>query len=100
MIGYYLKTHQTPPEGLLVKTVLVHEGVDIDNQLYLAILHDRKNQGLCVVSSTEGGMDIEEVAEKNPNAIKVHPFDIRKGLTKEDAIAVVDSLKLTGKTRE
>ena len=43
MIGYNLITHQTPPEGLLVKSVLVHEGVDIDHQLYLAILQDRKN---------------------------------------------------------
>ena len=81
MIGYNLITHQTPPEGLLVKTVLVHEGVDIDHQLYLALLHDRKNQALCVVSSTKGGMDIEEVAEKDPAAIKVASFDIRTGLT-------------------
>ena len=43
MIGYNLITHQTPPEGLLVKSVLVHQGVDIDHQLYLAILQDRKN---------------------------------------------------------
>jgi len=81
MIGYNLITHQTPPEGLLVKSVLVHEGVDIDGQLYLAILHDRKNQGLCIVSSTKGGMDIEEVAEKDPGSIKVHTIDIRKGLS-------------------
>lgn len=100
MLGYNLITHQTPPDGLLVKTVLVHEGVDIDKQLYLALLHDRKNQGLCVVSSTEGGMDIEEVAEKNPSAIKTHPIDILKGLTREDAEKIVDSLQLTGNTRE
>jgi succinyl-CoA synthetase beta subunit len=92
MIGYNLITHQTPPEGLLVKSVLVHEGVDIDNQLYLAILYDRKNQGLCVVSSTKGGMEIEEVAEKDPDAIKVHPFDIKEGLTKESAAKIIDQL--------
>ena len=63
MIGYNLITHQTTAQGLLVKTVLVHEGVDIDRQIYLAILHDRKNQGLCIVSSKKGGMDIEEVAK-------------------------------------
>jgi succinyl-CoA synthetase beta subunit len=83
MLGYNLITHQTPPEGLLVKSVLVHEGVDIDEQLYLAILHDRKNQALCVVSSTKGGMDIEEVAKEDPDAIKIHSFDIRTGLTKD-----------------
>jgi succinyl-CoA synthetase beta subunit len=43
--------------------VLVHEGVDIDKQIYLAFLHDRKNQGLVCVYSTKGGMDIEEVAK-------------------------------------
>lgn len=101
MLGYNLITHQTPPEGLLVKSVLVHEGVDIDQQLYLALLHDRKNQGLCVVSSKRGGMDIEEVAKEDPEAIKIHPFDIRKGLTLEDATKVVDSLELpVGKLRD
>lgn len=100
MIGYNLITHQTPPQGLLVKSVLVHEGVDIDKQLYLAILHDRKNQGLCVVSSTKGGMDIEEVAASDPDAIKVHTIDIREGLSKEAATKIVDSLQLVGKLRE
>ena len=51
MIGYNLITHQTTKEGLPVKSVLVHEGVDIDRQIYLAFLHDRKNQGLCIVYS-------------------------------------------------
>ena len=101
MIGYNLITHQTPPDGLLVKSVLVHEGVDIDEQLYLAILHDRKNQGLCVVTSTKGGMDIEEVAEKDPDAIKIHTIDVKIGFSKEDASKIVDSLKLPqGKLRE
>jgi succinyl-CoA synthetase beta subunit len=63
-------------------------------------LHDRKNQGLCVVSSTEGGMDIEEVAEKHPDAIRVQTIDIREGFSAEDAAKVADSLKLTGKLRE
>ena len=100
MIGYNLITHQTPPQGLLVNSVLVHEGVDIDKQLYLAVLHDRKNQGLCIVSSKKGGMDIEEVAKEDPNAIKVYPIDMTKGFHKEDAIKVADSLGLEGKTRE
>jgi succinyl-CoA synthetase beta subunit len=97
MIGYNLVTHQTPPEGLLVKSVLVHEGVDIDKQLYLAFLHDRKNQGLCVVSSTKGGMDIEEVAEKDPDAIKVYPINILKGFSKDDAKKIAESLDLKDK---
>ena len=83
-----------------MNTVLVHEGVDIDKQLYLAVLHDRKNQGLCIVSSKKGGMDIEEVASEDPDAIKVYPIDMSKGFHKEDAIKVADSLGLEGKTRD
>ena len=94
MIGYNLVTHQTPPQGLLVKSVLIHEGVDIDHQIYLAFLHDRKNQGLCCVSSTKGGMDIEEVAKTDPDAIKVHKIDILKGFSSTDAEQIVDSLCL------
>ncbi len=64
-------------------------------------MHDRKNQGLCVVSSVRGGMDIEEVAKEDPDAIKIHTFDIRSGLTKEGATKIVDSLQLPqGKLRE
>ena len=100
MIGYNLTTIQTPPGGLLVKSVLVHEGVDIDKQIYLAMLHDRKNQGLCIVSSTKGGMDIEEVAHSDPDAIKVHPIDILTGFSKEDATKIIDQLGFTGKTRD
>jgi succinyl-CoA synthetase beta subunit len=74
MIGYNLITHQTTKEGLPVKSVLVHEGVDIDRQIYLAFLHDRKNQGLCIVYSQKGGMDIEAVAEEDPSAIHTHSF--------------------------
>lgn len=85
----------------MVKSVLVHEGVDIDHQLYLAILHDRKNQGLCVVSSVRGGMDIEEVAKEDPDAIKVHSFDIKEGLSKEAAAKIIDQLQIpAGKTRD
>jgi succinyl-CoA synthetase beta subunit len=100
MIGFNLITHQTTDKGLLVKTVLVHEGVDIDQQIYLAFLHDRANQGLCCVSSTRGGMDIEEVAKQDPSAIRVHKINILDGFGPKDAEKVVDSLGLKGKTRE
>jgi succinyl-CoA synthetase beta subunit len=83
-----------------VKSVLVHEGVDIDKQIYLAILHDRKNQGICIVSSQKGGMDIEEVAKTDPDAILTHTIDIVKGFSKEDATSIVDKLNITGKTRD
>lgn len=83
MIGYNLVTKQTPKEGLNVKSVLVHEGVDIDRQIYLAFLLDRATDGPAVVYSQKGGMDIEEVAETDPDSILVEPIDIKIGLTDE-----------------
>lgn len=77
--------------------MLVHEGVDIDLQNYLAILHDRKNQGLCIVYSKKGGMDIEAVAEEDPAAIHTLPVNIKKGLTNEDAAQVCTNLGFEGK---
>jgi len=100
MIGYNLITHQTTKEGLPVKSVLVHEAVDIDKQIYLAFLHDRKNQGLCCVYSKKGGMDIEAVAEEDPTAICTLSMPLRTELTDTDAAKIVDDLDLEGKTRE
>jgi len=76
----------------------VHEGVDIDRQIYLAFLHDRKNQGLCCVYSQKGGMDIGAVAEEDPSAIHTHSFSIADGLTEEAATKICTDLGLTGKT--
>lgn len=100
MIGYNLITHQTPKAGLPVKSVLVLESVDIKRQIYLAIVLDRQHGGPVIISSTEGGVDIEEVAASTPEKIKVTPVDIKKGLTKEQAETVVTSLGLTGKQIE
>jgi len=94
MIGYNLVTHQTTKNGLKVNCVLVHEGVDINRQLYLAFILDRNSQSPAVVASTEGGMDIEEVAKTNPNSIYVHPFSIKTGLTRKDAEVIVNKLKI------
>lgn len=78
--------------------MLVHEGVDIDRQIYLAVLHDRKNQGLCVVYSKKGGMDIEAVAEEDPDAIHTLSFGLDKGLSDSDAHKICTDLGLEGKT--
>lgn len=98
MIGFNLITIQTPAEGLPVKSVLVHEGVDIDRQIYLAFLHDRKNQGLCCVYSKKGGMDIEAVAEEDPEAIHTETINLTDGLTDEKAERICTNLALEGKT--
>ena len=98
MIGYNLITNQTTAEGLPVQSVLIHECVDIDRQIYLAVLHDRKNQGLCIVYSKKGGMDIEAVAEEDPDAIHTISFGIDKGLSNEDAVKICTDLGFEGKT--
>jgi succinyl-CoA synthetase beta subunit len=76
MIGNTLITHQTGPEGKPVHSVLVGESTDIARELYLAIVLDRTSGCPVVVASQQGGVDIETVAEKNPEAIlreTVHP---------------------------
>ena len=63
MLGFNLVTHQTTKDGLRVDAVLVHEGVDIKRQIYLAFLLDRNTQGPVIVASKKGGMDVEEIAK-------------------------------------
>lgn len=77
MLGHYLVTNQTGPDGRLVRKVMVAESVDIQREVYFAILLDRESGVPVVVVSTEGGIDIEAVAEKTPDKIyreKVHPL--------------------------
>ena len=64
MIGMQLVTHQTGPQGQEVRRIYVEEGCDIARELYLGILIDRATSQVTIMSSTEGGMDIEEVADK------------------------------------
>jgi succinyl-CoA synthetase beta subunit len=87
MIGETLVTHQTGEEGRLVRKVMVAEAVDIEKEYYLAILMDRDSSSPVIVASTEGGMDIEAVAEETPEKIlreTIHPlaglqpYEIRK----------------------
>ena len=69
IIGMTLVTHQTGPEGRLVKKVLVEQGLDIQKELYLSIIPDRETAKVVVMASEAGGMDIEEVAETTPEKI-------------------------------
>ncbi len=64
-----LKTHQTGPEGQKVRKVYVEEGLDIGKELYLGITLDRATSRVTFMASTEGGMEIEEVADKHPEKI-------------------------------
>ncbi|MCC6549323.1 MAG: ADP-forming succinate--CoA ligase subunit beta [Ignavibacteriaceae bacterium] len=77
ILGMTLVTHQTGPEGKLVKKLLIEEGVNIDRELYLGITLDRAISKNVVMVSTEGGMEIEKVAEESPEKIikcAVAPF--------------------------
>lgn len=96
MIGYSLVTHQTPKDGLHVNAVLVHEGVDIVRQIYLAFILDRNSQRPAIVASKNGGVEIEEVAKTDPESIIVEPIDLKDGLTNEIVDRVINKLDLQG----
>ncbi len=80
LLGMQLITNQTGPEGKLVRKLLVEQGCRIKKEYYAAILLDRKSGRLTVMASAEGGMDIEEVAEKHPEKIQRITIDPAVGL--------------------
>jgi len=69
ILGMQLKTHQTGPEGQKVRRLLIEEGADIREELYVGMVVDRVTQRVCLMASSEGGMDIEEVAAHTPEKI-------------------------------
>jgi len=69
ILGMMLKTPQTGPEGQLVRKVYVEEGCDIGRELYLSVLMDRETSKVTLIASSEGGMEIEEVAHHSPEKI-------------------------------
>jgi len=80
ILGMTLHTPQTPPEGKLVRKVYVEAGSNIEKEYYLAILFDRSAEKFALVASTEGGMEIEVVAEKTPEKILTTLIDANVGL--------------------
>lgn len=80
ILGMTLVTKQTGPEGRLVKTVLVEQGVAIKKELYLSFIPDRATATITIVTSQDGGMDIEEVAEKTPERIIKVPISTITGI--------------------
>ncbi len=75
ILGMTLVTHQTGPEGKLVKKLYIEDGADIKDELYLSVVLDRKLEMPLIMASTEGGMDIETVAEETPEKIITIPVD-------------------------
>ncbi|HHU94050.1 MAG TPA: ADP-forming succinate--CoA ligase subunit beta [Alcaligenaceae bacterium] len=88
ILGMQLITHQTGPEGQKVRRLLIEDGADIKKEYYVGIVTDRESQRICVMASAEGGMEIEEVAETNPEKILKVFVDPKVGLTTEDAIGL------------
>ena len=89
ILGMQLVTHQTGPEGQKVRRLLVEEGADIKHEYYVAALTDRATQSVAMMASSEGGMDIEEVAHKTPEKILKVFINPLVGLTDEQAMTLV-----------
>jgi succinyl-CoA synthetase beta subunit len=85
ILGMQLKTHQTGLDGQKVRRLLVEEGADISKELYIGLVVDRGTQEVCVMASSEGGMDIEEVAAHTPEKIHKVFVDAGKGLADAQA---------------
>jgi succinyl-CoA synthetase beta subunit len=96
MLGMTLVTHQTGPAGRLVKRLYIEDGSAIERELYLSALVDRATSRIAFIVSTEGGMDIEEVAHKTPE--KIHTFQIEPvaGYSAYVGNEIAGALKLKG----
>jgi len=92
ILGMQLKTHQTGPEGQKVRRLLIEEGADIKKELYVGMVVDRVTQKVCLMASSEGGMDIEEVAAHTPEKIYKVFVDPETGLKDAEADAVAEKI--------
>jgi succinyl-CoA synthetase beta subunit len=100
MLGSTLVTAQTGEAGKQVNRLYIEDGADIERELYLSLLVDRTCGQVAFVASTEGGMDIETVAEETPEKILTLPVDPDAGVTADAAGQLCDALKLDGVARE
>ena len=96
MLGMTLVTHQTGPHGRLVKRLYIEDGSAIDRELYLSALVDRATSRIAFIVSTEGGMDIEEVAHKTPEKIQTFQIEPAVGYSPYVGLEIATALKLKG----
>ena len=94
MLGVTLVTHQTGPEGRLVRRVYIEEGTGIKKELYLSIVIDRATSRVTFIASTEGGMDIEEVAANHPEKMIKLSVDPAAGIQPHHSRTLAFGLKL------
>merc|ERR1739846_160431 len=100
MIGDFLITKQTGADGRICNSVMVTERKYTRKEYYLAFTNDRKFNGPVLIASTEGGVNIEEIAESNPDAIQTFPIDIIGGLSKELALEITVKLHIPDEDQE
>jgi succinyl-CoA synthetase beta subunit len=96
MLGMTLVTHQTGPHGRVVRRLYIEEGSDIARELYLSALVDRETSRVAFIASTEGGMDIEEVAKKTPEKIQTFRIDPAAGYSAHTGRSIAAALNLSG----
>ncbi|MDR6888536.1 MULTISPECIES: ADP-forming succinate--CoA ligase subunit beta [Variovorax] len=92
ILGMQLKTHQTGPEGQKVRRLYIEDGADINKEYYVSAVTDRATQKIAFIASSEGGMDIEEVAHSTPEKIITVYADPKEGLTDAQAKQIADGI--------
>jgi succinyl-CoA synthetase beta subunit len=98
MLGMTLRTHQTGPEGRLVKRLLVEESVEIEKEFYLGMTVDRDSRRVALMASSEGGMDIEDVAARMPEKIRKLFIDPATGVKAAEADGIARDIGFSGKS--
>ncbi|NDY91029.1 ADP-forming succinate--CoA ligase subunit beta [Ideonella livida] len=98
ILGMQLVTHQTGPEGQKVRRLYIEEGADIGKEFYVSLVTDRGTQKVAFIASSEGGMDIEEVAHSTPEKIITEMIDPLAGLTDEQAAKIARAIGMEGHT--
>ena len=98
ILGKTLVTHQTGPEGQTVRRLYVEQGIDIDRELYFGMIVDRASGGIVLMASTEGGVDIEQVAEETPEKIHKVFIDPQIGFADFQGRKLAFKLGLDGKS--
>ena len=94
MMGKFLVTHQTGPEGKEVKRLYIEEASDISKEFYLSCLIDRETSKIAFISSTEGGMDIEKVASETPEKIITNKIDLKRRSNEEEIEKIISIFNL------
>ncbi|MDX3882403.1 MAG: ADP-forming succinate--CoA ligase subunit beta, partial [Achromobacter sp.] len=94
ILGMQLITHQTGPEGQKVRRLYIEDGADIQKEYYVSLVTDRATQKVAFIASSEGGMDIEEVAHSTPEKIITEYIDPLTGLSAEQATKIANAIGL------